>query len=500
MAATATPLANGFANGFAHPADPNGTTGPQISIHGRKNSPETGHGRPRTQKKTQEESLLGSLCNSICDHQIGISVNLILLLLLTHNFLPRARRYSSKFLHLSYYNSDIGLYGCGTDDLFFVALWVVVFTGLRVFVMEYLLDPLARLGGIHSRKGLVRFKEQAWLVVYCTGSWSLGMYLMYNSEFWFNLRGLWEGWPFREISGLCKWYYLVQWGFWIQQIVVVNIEEKRKDYAQMFTHHIFTCSLLFLSYGYYHTRVGTIILCIMDIVDIVLPTAKLLKYLRYTTACDFMFGVFIVTWIVTRHVFFPMVLWSIYAHTPTAMPPGCYFADGTMVPSSAIQQYDALGGNEIWGNILRAYTDRTGPICWNPTIRYSFLGLLLALQLIIILWFVMIARIAINVLSGNAADDARSDDEGDDSEVEVDEENPRTTHSVSATKTSLDSAPLEQEVGVEGLTFARKGSPGVRGYRRSSNRNSGGRASGISIPGHGDRKELLGRIGCDKPT
>lgn len=98
-------------------------------------------------------------------------------------------------------------------------------------------------------------------------------YIMYNSEFWLNLHGLWEGWPFRQVEGIFKWYYLVQWGFWIQQILVVNIEEKRKDYAQMLTHHIFTTALLFLSYGYYHMRVGTVILCIMDFVDIILPVS-----------------------------------------------------------------------------------------------------------------------------------------------------------------------------------------------------------------------------------
>lgn len=97
---------------------------------------------------------------------------------------------------------------------------------------------------------------------------------MYHSEFWLNLHGIWEGWPFREADGLFKWYYLVQWGFWIQQILVVNIEEKRKDYAQMLTHHLFTTALLFLSYGYYHMRVGTVILCIMDFVDIILPVSS----------------------------------------------------------------------------------------------------------------------------------------------------------------------------------------------------------------------------------
>lgn len=96
---------------------------------------------------------------------------------------------------------------------------------------------------------------------------------MYHSEFWFSLTGMWKGWPFRETTGLHKWYYLIQWAFYMQQIMVVNIEEKRKDYAQMFTHHIFTSSLIFLSYGYYHMRVGTVILCIMDLIDIVLPVS-----------------------------------------------------------------------------------------------------------------------------------------------------------------------------------------------------------------------------------
>lgn len=96
---------------------------------------------------------------------------------------------------------------------------------------------------------------------------------MYHSDFWLNLHGIWEGWPFREVDGIFKWYYLVQWGFWIQQILVVNIEEKRKDYTQMLTHHIFTTALMFLSYGYYHMRVGTVILCIMDFVDIILPVS-----------------------------------------------------------------------------------------------------------------------------------------------------------------------------------------------------------------------------------
>ncbi len=70
-----------------------------------------------------------------------------------------------------------------------------------------------------------------------------------------------------------KRYYLIQFAFWAQQIVVVNIEERRKDYHQMLTHHLITCFLIFASYAHHLTRVGNVILCLMDIVDVILPVS-----------------------------------------------------------------------------------------------------------------------------------------------------------------------------------------------------------------------------------
>ena len=88
-----------------------------------------------------------------------------------------------------------------------------------------------------------------------------------------NFREMWTGWPKMEMSGLLKWYYLAQFAFWVQQILVVQIEERRKDYHQMFTHHIITCTLIFASYGHHHTRVGNVILCLMDVVDVIFPVS-----------------------------------------------------------------------------------------------------------------------------------------------------------------------------------------------------------------------------------
>ena len=102
---------------------------------------------------------------------------------------------------------------------------------------------------------------------------TVSQYIIYQTKYWFNLREIWTDFPTHTMNGLLKWYYLVQFAFWLQQIFVVNIEDKRKDYWQMFTHHIFTSALMFTSYGYYQTKVGVVILAIMDVVDLLLPVS-----------------------------------------------------------------------------------------------------------------------------------------------------------------------------------------------------------------------------------
>jgi acyl-CoA-dependent ceramide synthase len=70
-----------------------------------------------------------------------------------------------------------------------------------------------------------------------------------------------------------KLYYLSQTAFWVQQIFVINVEERRKDHWQMFTHHIVTIFLLAFSYGYRQMRAGNAILVLMDVVDLIFPVS-----------------------------------------------------------------------------------------------------------------------------------------------------------------------------------------------------------------------------------
>lgn len=82
---------------------------------------------------------------------------------------------------------------------------------------------------------------------------------------------LWTEWPQRELDSLVKAYYLGQLSFWIQQVLVINIEDRRKDHWQMLTHHFVTISLMTTSYVYHQTKVGHLILVLMDVIDLFLP-------------------------------------------------------------------------------------------------------------------------------------------------------------------------------------------------------------------------------------
>ena len=72
------------------------------------------------------------------------------------------------------------------------------------------------------------------------------------------------------MSGPFKWYHLVQLAFWVQQILVIHLEKRRKDHNQMLTHHIITCFTISVAYIYRYTNVANVVLCLMDIEDVLL--------------------------------------------------------------------------------------------------------------------------------------------------------------------------------------------------------------------------------------
>lgn len=215
---------------------------------------------------------------------------MILAVASVHSLIPPVRRYTQSFYKLPYPNGD-GQCLQGVEDVQFVLGWLVLMTALRATIIEGIYRFVTRFR-IVSSKTRMRFAEQGFLLLYSGTSFSVGMvrrfntspactllttytqYLLVTSSYWLNFEELWSTWPSRQISGELKWYYLVQLSFWLQQLLAINLEKRRKDFAQMFTHHVVTSLLMYVAYAYRWTKIGNVILVIMDVVDFLLPVRK----------------------------------------------------------------------------------------------------------------------------------------------------------------------------------------------------------------------------------
>ncbi|KAG0202837.1 sphingosine N-acyltransferase lag1 [Mortierella sp. GBA30] len=316
------------------------------------------------------------------------------------------------------------LYGKGWDDLYMVLVWVMIWTAIREAVMTYFFIPLGRYFGVgetpkkikkapssvaatgdnnkqagaaanavspemrlklkkedHAREGkLLRFAEQGWLVLYDGCMWTFGMYLLYNSQYWSDTTYYWRDYPKTQLDATMKWYYLIQFAFWLQQLLlaILGIEKRRKDFLEFMIHHVITCLLIGFSYSFNLTSVGHAVLCAMDFSDIVLSACKMLKYMHKDQLADVGFVVFVFTWVLSRHYYYGLIIWSSFVEAPK-------YANMDWDPSKGMY--------------------------FTPRVLNGFLFLLCALYTVLLFWLAMIARVALKVLRGENSEDVRSDDE-----------------------------------------------------------------------------------------
>ena len=220
------------------------------------------------------------------------------------------------------------------------------------------------------------------MILYAT-SLLLVVLAIQRQPFWvWKPEHLWLGYPVTTMDALSKAVYLWEASNYIHQVFVIHLEERRSDYWQMLTHHFVTLLLIGGSYVSCFHYVGFAILLLMDPADICLSLAKLSKYMGCTTLCDVLFAIFMLVWIITRHIGYAFVWWSCYKDAPRLTSFGTTY-------------------NLASGHML------------TPTSYVFFLVLLGMLQMILLVWLGMILRIALRVVTAQGAVDTRSDDDSD---------------------------------------------------------------------------------------
>lgn len=113
------------------------------------------------------------------------------------------------------------------------------------------------------------------------------------------------GFPHQNITDDIWWYYMISMSFYCSLMVSQFFDVKRKDFWQMFLHHIATIVLICLSWVVNLTRIGSLVLVVHDCADILLEAAKMAKYAGYPKFFYSFFIMFTVLWIVTRLGLYP---------------------------------------------------------------------------------------------------------------------------------------------------------------------------------------------------
>ncbi|KAI2780006.1 longevity assurance proteins LAG1/LAC1 [Daldinia loculata] len=292
----------------------NGT--PKLSLGARN-----GHASWPTEKKYHKHRKSRSLLRR--------SWTLPLMLTLATLFLYAPNLTSSNVIHhflfLSYKVDDVDgspQYGKGPWDFAFVGFYTILLSFAREFVMYEVLRPLARSFGIKSRAKQLRFMEQMYIAFYIAFMGPFGMYCMKQTPVWyFNTRGMYEGFPHKTHNANIKFYYLFQAAFWVQQSVVMllGFEQRRKDFKELVGHHIVTIALIGLSYRFHFTYMGIAVYVTHDISDFFLAISKSLNYIN-SPYQGHSFGLCIIVWIYLRHYINLRIIYSLFNESSTIGP------------------------------------------------------------------------------------------------------------------------------------------------------------------------------------
>lgn len=207
---------------------------------------------------------------------------------------------------------------------------------------------------------------------------------------WYNTSEFWIGYPHWRMEPTTKAYYLLQFSYWLQQMLIAafRIEKPRSDFVELIIHHLVTLWLVGWSYLTNLTMIGTTIFVSMDISDTFLGLSKCINYTKYKRTSEVSFAIFLCIWTYFRHWQNFRILYSVYNDYETLVPPSA----------------------RRWSPSNEVYL--TGWMKWQ------IFAPIMLLQILNLFWYFLIWRIVYRMLVGNPLADVREEGETDESESE----------------------------------------------------------------------------------
>lgn len=270
-------------------------------------------------------------------------------------------------------------------------IFLAIYFALAFIVVRYLLDSLLykklaiwllsreivslKLKRINQAK-IAKCTESMWKLTYYAAVQFFIFSILYQEPWFGDRKELFRGWPYQPLKFPLKLFYMCQCGFYIYSIGALLIwETRRKDFSIMMSHHVITVFLIAYSLFTRFFRCGSIVLALHDTSDVFMETAKLFKYCGKEMAASMCFGLFAISWLLLRLIYFPF--WIIRSSS-----------------YDLIQHLSLPDPYQIW-------------------IYYVFNTMLLTLLMFHIYWWILICLMVLRQLKnkGQVGEDIRSDSE-----------------------------------------------------------------------------------------
>ena len=154
-----------------------------------------------------------------------------------------------------------------------------------------------------------KFNESCWRFVYYLSIFVYGVAVLWDKDWFWDTRHCWIGWPEKiPLHESLRWYYMFEFGFYTSLFISQFFDVQRKDFWQMFTHHVATLVLISASWITNMVRIGSLVLVVHDAVDWLLEISKLTNYAKWERLCEVCFVCFASVWFASRLVYFPLVV------------------------------------------------------------------------------------------------------------------------------------------------------------------------------------------------
>lgn len=228
----------------------------------------------------------------------------------------------------------------------------------------HLRDPLKK------KTTMKKWKDQAWQLVIHVSMSIFEFYILLDETWWSDTDSMWnydavsKSCSFGAIHLKLKVFFILQMAIWGYTAFSCKfLEEHRKDYLVMMTHHVLTIMLVAFCYINQYLPFGLCILYLHDVSDISLDLLKMVNYIKLGGSqglfvTEISFAVVLINWFYFRVYLFPQkILQSTMFDSVRLCPPssslGAKFFPDTLPYYAAINgMLSALWVLHIWWSFL----------------------------------------------------------------------------------------------------------------------------------------------------